>query len=128
MPYSRRWALLTVGFEFLTLTFVAEARSISIDQMVSAISLTAIYSAHRAYREKTPAPNILILFLLVAGFLLRGPMGLVIPAGVVLAHQWLTAGWRATAGAGCGASARTDPRDRLRTGCTRMLRWMPDMV
>ena len=94
LPYSRRWALLTVGFEFLTLTFVAEARSISIDQMVSAISLTAIYSAHRAYREKTPAPNILILFLLVAGFLLRGPMGLVIPAGVVLAHQWLTAGWR----------------------------------
>lgn len=93
-PYSRQWALLAVGFEFLTLTFDAEARSISVDQMVSAITLAAFYLTHKAYRQGGAVPLKPIAFLFVAGFLIRGPIGLVIPAGVVISHLLVTAGWR----------------------------------
>lgn len=92
--YSRPWALLAIGFEFLTLTFDAEARSISVDQMVSAITLAAFYLTHRAYRQANALPIKALLLLLIAGFLIRGPIGVVIPAGVVISHLLLTSGWR----------------------------------
>lgn len=92
--YSRQWALLAIAFEFLTLTFDAEARSISVDQMISAITLAAFYLTHKAYREGSALPIKAMLFLLVAGFLIRGPIGVVIPAGVVISHLVLTAGRR----------------------------------
>ena len=93
-PYSKRWGVLAVCFELLTLMFVAESRSISIDQMVSAITLGAFYLTHQAYREKKALPTKPLLLLLVAGFLIRGPLGVVIPAGVVFSHLLVTGGRR----------------------------------
>jgi len=93
-PYSKRWGALAAGFELLTLMFVAESRSISIDQMVSAITLAAFYLTHQAYREQAALPTKQLLLLLIAGFLIRGPIGIVIPAGVVLSHLLLTSGRR----------------------------------
>jgi len=92
--YAKRWGALAVGFELLTLMFVAESRSISIDQMVSAITLAAFYLTHQAYREQAALPTKLLWLLLIAGFLIRGPIGIVIPAGVVLSHLMLTGGRR----------------------------------
>ncbi len=92
--YSRPWALLAICFEFLTLTFDAEARSISVDQTVSAITLAAFYLTHRAYRAGRALPIGALSLLLIAGFLVRGPIGVVIPAGVVISHLLLTSGWR----------------------------------
>ena len=92
--YSKRWGVLAAGFELLTMMFVAESRSISIDQMVSAITLTAFYLTHLAYRQQTALPTKRLALLLVAGFLVRGPVGVVIPAGVVLSHLLLTHGRR----------------------------------
>ena len=92
--YSKRWGALAAGFELLTLMFVAESRSISIDQMVSAIALVAFYLTHQAYRENAALPTKRLALLLVAGFLVRGPIGIVIPAGVVLSHLLLTGGRR----------------------------------
>ena len=93
--YSRRWGLLAVGFEFLTATFLAESRSISVDQMVSAITLSAFYLTHKSYRNGLALPTIRLVLLLIAGFLIRGPIGVVIPAGVVLSHLLLTSERRA---------------------------------
>lgn len=87
---SRRWALLAVGFEFLTVSFLAEARSISVDQMVSAITVCAFYLTYAAHRERAPVPMGRLALLLVAGFLIRGPIGVVVPAGVVLSHALVT--------------------------------------
>ena len=92
--YSKRWGVLAAGFELLTLMFVAESRSISIDQMVSAIALVAFYLTHQAYRQQTALPTKRLALLLVAGFLIRGPIGIVIPAGIVLSHLLLTGGRR----------------------------------
>ncbi len=92
--YSKRWGMLAAGFELLTMMFVAESRSISIDQMVSAITLAAFYLTHLAYRENAALPSKRLALLLVAGFLVRGPLGVVIPAGVVFSHLLLTHGRR----------------------------------
>lgn len=92
--YSKRWGALAAGFELLTLMFVAESRSISIDQMVSAITLAAFYLTHLAYRRQSALPTKQLALLLVAGFLIRGPLGVVIPAGVVFSHLLLTHGRR----------------------------------
>ena len=88
--YSRKWGALAVGFEFLTVTFLADSRSISIDQMVSALTVSAFYLTHRSYRDGTALPIQQLMALLVAGFLIRGPVGVVIPAGVVISHLILT--------------------------------------
>ncbi len=103
--YSKQWALLAVAFEFMTMTFFAESRSISVDQMVSAVTLTAFFLTHQAYRDRSALPMKWLLVLLVAGFLIRGPIGVVIPTGVVLSHLLLTSTRRelvtfAAAGAG----------------------------
>ena len=93
-PVSQRWALLAVALLLLTATFVSETRAVSLDQMVSALALGAFYLAHRD-RER-PLPSLLAKLgaLLLGGFLVRGPLGLVIPAATVCAC-WLAArDWR----------------------------------
>jgi len=93
-PISVRWALLSVALLLLTATFVSETRAVSLDQMISALALGAFYLAYRD-RER-PLPRLLAWLgaLMLVGFLIRGPLGLVIPAGVVCAC-WVAAGeWR----------------------------------
>lgn len=92
--YSKKWGVLAVAMELLTFTFVGESRSISVDQMVSAVTLSAFYLTHRSYREGSALPAQWLMLLLVAGFLIRGPIGVVIPAGVILSHLALTGGRR----------------------------------
>jgi len=84
--YSKRWGILAVCLEFLTMTFLAESRSISVDQMLSAITLYAFYITNKSYLSDLALPTKRLLLLLVAGFLIRGPIGIVLPAGVVLSH------------------------------------------
>lgn len=89
--YSKQWGMLAVGFEFLTVAFLAESRSISVDQMVSAVTLSAFCLTHKSYRNHLALPTMKLMLLLIAGFMIRGPIGVVIPAGVVLSHLLLTA-------------------------------------
>ena len=88
--YSKQWGVLAVGFELLTATFLAESRSISMDQIVSAITVSSFYLTHKSYRNGLPLPTRNLVLLLVAGFLVRGPIGVVLPAGVVLSHLLMT--------------------------------------
>lgn len=93
-PISRRWALLAVAMLLLTATFVSETRAVSLDQMISALALGAFYLAYRD-RERPLWPTLAWLgLLLLGGFLIRGPLGLVIPAGVVCACYSVAGDWR----------------------------------
>jgi len=92
--FSREWALLTVGFELLTLTFLAEARSISLDQMIATITLSSFYFAYTGCVDRRYAQLRWLPVLLFAGFAIRGPLGAVIPAGVVCSYFLLSAQWR----------------------------------
>jgi len=111
--YSKQWGVLAVGFELLTVSFLAESRSISVDQILSAITVSAFYLTHKSYRNGLPLPTRNLVLLLVAGFLVRGPIGIVLPAGVVLSHLLLTSerrvvvafsAWSSTTLILCGAT------------------------
>lgn len=104
-PISVRWALLSVALLLLTATFVSETRAVSLDQMISALALGAFYLAYRDRAASLPRLLAWLGMLLVCGFLIRGPLGLVIPAGVVCAC-WVAAGdWQRLLGFGLFAGA-----------------------
>ena len=90
---SRRWALLTVCFELLTFTFLAEARALSLDQMVTTVTLACFLLVYSVDREQRFEKLKWLPLLLLIGFALRGPLGLVIPAGVVCSYYALSAQW-----------------------------------
>lgn len=93
--FSRQWALLTVCFELLTVTFLNEARSISLDQMVTMVATAGFYVAYTASVDGRPRRLWWLPALLIFGFAVRGPLGIVLPAGVVCSYYLLSRQWRA---------------------------------
>lgn len=92
--HSRRWAALTVCFELLTATFLAEARSLSLDQMVATLTLAAFYVVYSADVLRDPRRRYWLPLVLLCGFAIRGPLGLVLPTGVVCSYYALSGQWR----------------------------------
>jgi 4-amino-4-deoxy-L-arabinose transferase-like glycosyltransferase len=81
--HSRRLGWCAVFFMLMTNTFVMEARTISPDQyvgMVTALSFYFIYTAQLLQKNKRLW---IVPFLFIAGFAIRGPIGLIVPAGTV---------------------------------------------
>lgn len=93
--HFRSWAVLTISLQLMTVTFLAQARSISLDQLVATVTLLAFYLAYVADSEKRSHLARWLPLVLLVGFAVRGPLGVVIPAGVVSAYYALTAQWRA---------------------------------
>ncbi len=93
-PYSRRWALLSVALLLLSSTFISETRSVSLDQMLAAVTLAVFYLgyAHDHFAGARRLPWLLLLLKL--GFAIRGPIGLVIPSGVLCSYYLLNRQWR----------------------------------
>jgi 4-amino-4-deoxy-L-arabinose transferase-like glycosyltransferase len=91
-PMSRQWALATVAFMVMTITFLAEARAISLDQMVATIAVAAFVLAYTAPAQ-TPRILLLQALLIAIGFAIRGPLGVVVPAGVVCSYYVLSKQW-----------------------------------
>ncbi|HET8711324.1 MAG TPA: glycosyltransferase family 39 protein [Spongiibacteraceae bacterium] len=91
--FSKRWALLALSLQAMTMTFLAEARSISLDQMLASVTLLGFYVA---YREQDAQRNIYgwLALIFLAGFALRGPLGVVIPAGVICGYYAVLRDWR----------------------------------
>ncbi|WP_213876320.1 glycosyltransferase [Pseudomonas sp. dw_358] len=81
--YSRQWALLSVAWMLLSATFVTEARAVSLDLMLAAVAFAVFYlgyaADHFGAARRTPA----LLALLLLGFAIRGPIGLVVPTGML---------------------------------------------
>lgn len=93
-PFSRSWALISVAMLLLTATFVSETRAVSLDLMVAAVGLLAFYVAFHAERHGVAGLLLRLLPLLLAGFALRGPLGLVVPAGMVCSQLLLDRRWK----------------------------------
>jgi 4-amino-4-deoxy-L-arabinose transferase-like glycosyltransferase len=83
--YTRSWGVHAVLLELATVGFLVEARTISLDQMVTTCTVfTAYIACSRSLRRQQPAWVLLALGLVV-GFAIRGPLGLALPATVLLA-------------------------------------------
>ncbi|RON69856.1 glycosyltransferase family 39 protein [Pseudomonas fluorescens] len=92
-PYSQRWALISIALLMLTGTFVTEVRAVSQDLMLAAVAFAVFYLgyAHDHFGGGRRWPLIFVLLLL--GFGIRGPIGLVVPTGMVCSYYLLNRQW-----------------------------------
>jgi len=93
--HSPRWGLYAVLFELCTYQFVASARSVSLDPFVTLAATGCIYAVHSS-ELKPDARRLWFLAVgLVFGFVMRGPIGLIIPAAVVTVFDLIERRWTA---------------------------------
>ncbi len=83
--YDRTWALVSVLLSGLTFQCLDSARSLTMDPLVMLVSLWAFYAIYdKTLPERWLSWRTFGLSLpLILGFAIRGPIGLVIPAGIV---------------------------------------------
>jgi 4-amino-4-deoxy-L-arabinose transferase-like glycosyltransferase len=93
-PYSSRWALLSVAMLALSSTFVSETRAVSLDQMLAAVALAVFYLGYAHDHFGAGKRLHWVYLLLIVGFAIRGPIGLVIPTGVLCSYYLINRQWR----------------------------------
>ncbi|MGF6208561.1 ArnT family glycosyltransferase [Pseudomonas frederiksbergensis] len=93
-PYSTRWALLSIALLLLTNTFVTETRAVSLDLMLAAVAFSVFYLGYAADHFDAPRRWLLIFALLLLGFGIRGPIGLVVPTGMLCSYLLLNRQWQ----------------------------------
>ena len=93
-PYSPRWGLLSVAMLLLSSTFVSETRAVSLDQMLAAVTLAVFYLGYAHDHFGAGKRLHWVYLLLIAGFAIRGPIGLVIPTGVLCSYYLINRQWR----------------------------------
>ncbi|MGH8389518.1 MAG: ArnT family glycosyltransferase [Pseudomonas sp.] len=103
-PFSTRWALLSIALMLLTNIFVTETRAVSQDLMLAAVAFAVFYLGYAADHFEAPRRWGLIFALLLLGFGLRGPIGLVIPTGMLCSYLLLNRQWRRFFGFGLTAA------------------------
>lgn len=99
-PYSTRWALLSIALLLLTNTFVTETRAVSLDLMLAAVAFSVFYLGYAADNFGVPRRWLLIFALLLLGFGIRGPIGLVVPTGMLCSYFLLNRQWQRLFGFG----------------------------
>ncbi|MGY1917635.1 ArnT family glycosyltransferase [Pseudomonas tolaasii] len=93
-PYSTRWGLLSIAMLLLSSTFISETRAVSLDQMLAAVAMAVFYLGYAHDHFGSPKRLHWLFLLLILGFAIRGPIGLVIPTGVLCSYYLLNRQWR----------------------------------
>jgi 4-amino-4-deoxy-L-arabinose transferase-like glycosyltransferase len=87
--HSKSWGYYAVCFLLLTIKFVDSARSLALDFYPAMVTAWCFYLVHAAEVKNEVKRSRWIYLLLFFGFVFRGPIGLVIPAGVVCVYYLL---------------------------------------
>ncbi|MGY2373090.1 ArnT family glycosyltransferase [Pseudomonas sp. SDO524_S393] len=93
-PYSQRWGLLSIALLLLSSTFISETRAVSLDQMLALVALATFYLGYAHDHFGAGKRLYLVYGLLLIGFAIRGPIGLVIPTGVLCSYYLINRQWR----------------------------------
>ncbi|MBI5448586.1 MAG: glycosyltransferase family 39 protein [Gammaproteobacteria bacterium] len=88
------WGIAAVLFELGTFYFVMTARSVSLDQLVLFVTTLSFYLVYLAQYSGETCYRKWLPWVLLYGFMCRGPMGMVIPLSVVLMFDLLNADYR----------------------------------
>lgn len=118
--WSQPWALLSVAWMLLSVTFITEARAVSLDLMLAAVAFAVFYlgyaADHFGAARRTPA----LFLLLLLGFAIRGPIGLVVPTGMLCVYYLLSGQYKRLFAFGFAALA-------LLLACIGLLLWLADL-
>ncbi|WJK07295.1 ArnT family glycosyltransferase [Pseudomonas fluorescens] len=119
-PSSVRWAVVSIALLMLTSTFITETRAVSQDLMLAAVAFSVFYLgyAHDHFAAGRRWPLVFILLLL--GFGIRGPIGLVVPTGMLCSYYLLDRQWSRLLIFGVLASL-------LLAACVGLLLWLADV-
>ena len=120
-PYSPRWALISIALILLTNTFVTETRAVSQDLMLAAVAFAVFYLGYAADHFAAPRRWPLIFALLLLGFGVRGPIGLVIPTGMLCSYYLVDRQWSRLLGFGLMAAV-------LLGLCVGTLLWLASII
>lgn len=93
-PYSPRWGLLSIAMLLLSSSFISETRAVSLDQMLAAIALAVFYLGYAHDHFGAGKRLHWLYLLLIVGFAIRGPIGLVVPTGVLCSYYLINRQWR----------------------------------
>lgn len=119
-PASVRWAVVSIALLMLTSTFISETRAVSQDLMLAAVAFSVFYLgyAHDHFAAARRWPLVFILLLL--GFGIRGPIGLVVPTGMLCSYYLLDRQWSRLLTFGVLASL-------LLAACVGLLLWLAEV-
>lgn len=116
-PYSPQWALASITLLATSVMFVSETRAVSLDQMLAAVAFGVFYLAYACDHFGAARRLVWIFALLALGFAIRGPIGLIIPTGMLCSYYLLSGQWRRLWATGFGALL-------LLGICVAVLLWM----
>ncbi|SCZ38515.1 MULTISPECIES: ArnT family glycosyltransferase [Pseudomonas] len=119
-PSSVRWAVVSIALLMLTSTFITETRAVSQDLMLAAVAFSVFYLgyAHDHFAAGRRWP--LVFLLLLLGFGIRGPIGLVVPSGMLCSYYLLDRQWSRLLTFGVLASL-------LLAACVGLLLWLAEV-
>jgi 4-amino-4-deoxy-L-arabinose transferase-like glycosyltransferase len=118
-PYSPRWALLSIALMLMTSTFITETRAVSLDLMLAAVAFAVFYLGYAADHFAAKRRWWLVFALLLLGFGIRGPIGLVIPTGMLCSYFLINRQWQRLFGFGLSAAL-------LLAVCVGVLLWLAE--
>lgn len=87
--HDKRWGFAALCFMLLTFTFFKAARGIALDLYPTVITASCFYLVYSADKLSKPARRNWIYPLIFLSFVFRGPIGLVMPVGVVCVYYLL---------------------------------------
>lgn len=91
---SRKFGLYAVLICLMTYTFVTNARGPSMDMFVTFFTSTSFFLVYTAERKRTWQLLLFVPLCFVASFSIRGPLGIVVPAAVVLSYYCVNRQWK----------------------------------
>lgn len=93
--YDRVWAMAAVLLSFLTFQMLSAGRSLTMDSLVMMVSMWAFYVSQRPTLTTQRFAALAVYVPLLIGFAIRGPIGFVLPAGIVCVTLWSSRGFKA---------------------------------
>lgn len=91
---NKTWGWAAAAFLLLTIHFMKAARSISLDMYPAMITSICFYLLMLQSKRANKIYTVCLYALLFFGFTIRGPIGLVIPAGVIFIYYLMDKQYR----------------------------------
>lgn len=92
--HNKHWGYCAAMMALLTSAFVKSARSMSLDMYPVLMCAMCFYVIYSADKENKPRRIFWTYPCFILGFIFRGPIGLVMPAGIMFSYYAINRNWK----------------------------------